>query len=98
MRCFMVTGTVGLLSGGGTCDGISVYYHHMPRPGNPRRASTMCDTTVMSSRTPRRMHIALFTVTPAGAQRGHREDPGLAQERSLWTHPPTPSRIPAKRP
>src|SRR5262249_38672657 len=33
--------------------------------------------------------------TPAGAQRGHREDPGEAQaaatERSLWTHPPTPS-------
>jgi len=27
------------------------------------------------SRTPRRMHIALFKGTPAGAQRGHREDP-----------------------
>jgi hypothetical protein len=62
----------------------------------------MCDTTVLSSRTPRRIHIAFFTVTPAGAQRRHREDPGEAQaaatERSLWTHPPTPSRIPAKRP
>ena len=76
MRFFMLTCTVGLLSWGGTCDGISVYYHQKPRPGNPRRASKICDTTVLFSRTPQRMHIALFKGTPAGAQRGHREDPG----------------------
>src|SRR6266446_3151730 len=76
MRFFMLTCTVGLLSWGGTCDGISVYYHQKPRPGHPRRASKICDTPVLFSRTPRRMHSAWFKVTPAGAQRGHREDPG----------------------
>src|SRR5262249_22083754 len=37
----MLTCTVGLLSGVGTWDGISVHHPHIPRPWNPIRASAV---------------------------------------------------------